>query len=74
MVGGFVEKEKIGFLDKEAGEVGAHDPAPAEGAGFAIEIGIAKSEAAEDLFGARFELPSSELGEGINGFVIFRIF
>ena len=74
MVGGFVEEEKIGFLDKEAGEVGAHNPAPTEGACFTIEIGIAKSEATEDLFGTGFELPSSELGEGINGFVVFRIF
>lgn len=54
--------------------MGAHNPAPAEGAGFAIEVGIAKSEAAEDLFGAGFELPSSQFGEGIDGFVIFRIF
>ena len=74
MVGGFVEEEKIGFLNEEAGEVGAHDPAPAEGAGFAIKIGVAKSEAAENLFGAGFELPSSKLGEGIDGFVIFWIF
>ncbi len=74
MIGGFVEEEKIGFLDEEPGEVGAHNPAPAEGAGFAIEIGVAKSKAAEDLFGAGFELPSSKLGEGINGFVVFRIF
>ena len=74
MVGGFVQEEKIGFLDEEASEMGAHNPAPAEGAGFAIEVGIAKSEAAEDLFGAGFELPSSQFGEGIDGFVIFRIF
>ena len=74
MVGGFVEEKKIGFLDEEASEMGAHNPAPAEGAGFAIEIGVAKSKAAEDLFGAGFELPSSKLGEGINGFVVFRIF
>ena len=74
MVGGFVEEEKIGFLDEEASEMGAHNPAPAEGAGFAIEIGVAKSEAAENLFGAGFELPTPEFGEGINGFVIFRIF
>ena len=74
MVGGFVKEEKIGFLDEKAGEVGAHDPAPAQGAGFTIEIGIAKSKTTENLLGTRFELPSSELGKGINGFVIFRIF
>ena len=74
MVGGFVEEEKIGFLHEEASEMGAHNPAPAEGAGFAIEIGIAKSETAENLFGAGFELPSPEFGEGIDGFVVFRIF
>ena len=73
MVGGFVEEKKIGFLDKKAGEVSAHDPAPAEGAGFAIEIGVAKSEAAENLFSAGFELPTPEFGEGIDGFVVFRI-
>ena len=74
MVGGFVEEEKIRFLDKEAGEVGAHNPAPTEGACFTIEIGIAKGKTAEDLFGAGLELPSSQFGEGINGFVIFWIF
>jgi hypothetical protein len=74
MVGGFVEEEKIGFLDEEASEMGAHNPAPAEGAGFAIEIGVAKSKAAEDLFGAGLELPSSEFGEGVDGFVVFWIF
>ena len=74
MVGGFVEEKKIGFLDEEASEMGAHNPAPAEGAGFAIEIGITKSKAAENLFGAGFELPSSKLGEGVDGFVVFWIF
>ena len=74
MVGGFVEKKKIGFLDKESGEVGSHNPAPTEGAGFTIEVGVAKGKTAENLFGAGFELPSSQFGEGIDGFVIFRIF
>ncbi len=74
MVGGFVEKKKIGFLDKEAGEVGSHNPAPTEGACFTIEVGVAKGKTAENLFGAGFELPSSQFGEGIDGFVIFRIF
>ena len=54
--------------------MGAHDPAPAEGAGFAIEISVAKGKTAENLFGTGFELPASELGEGINSFVVLRIF
>ncbi len=74
MVGGFVQEEKIGFLDEEASEMGAHNPAPAEGAGFAIEIGVAKGKTAENLFGAGFELPTSEFGESIDCFVVFRIF
>ena len=74
MVGGFVEQKKVGFLDEEASKMGAHNPAPAEGACFAIEIGVAKGEAAENLFGAGFELPTPEFGEGIDGLVVFRIF
>ncbi len=74
MVGGFVQKEKIGFLDEEASEMGAHNPAPAEGSCFTIEIGIAKGKTAENLFGAGFELPTPEFGEGVDGFVVLRIF
>ncbi len=74
MVGRLVEKKKVRFLDEKSGEVGSHDPASAEGFGFAVEIGIPKGEAAKDLFGAGFELPAPEFGEGVEGFVIFGIF
>ena len=58
MVCGFVQKKEIGLLDEKAGKVGSHDPASAEGFGFAVEIGVAEGEATEDLFGARLELPA----------------
>jgi hypothetical protein len=57
MVCGFVQKKEIGLLDEKAGKVGSHDPASAEGFGFAVEIGVAEGEATEDLFGAGLELP-----------------
>ena len=74
MVGRLVEKKKVRFLDEKSGEVGSHDPASAESFGFAVKIGIPEGEATEDLFGAGFELPAPEFGEGIEGFVIFGIF
>ena len=74
MVGRFVQKKEIGLLHEEAGEVGAHDPTAAEGFGFAGEVGIPKSEAAENLFGAGFELPAAEFGEGVDGLVILGVF
>jgi hypothetical protein len=58
VVGRLVEKKEIGFLDEKAGEVGSHNPAAAEGFGFSVKVGVAKGEAAEDLFGAGFELPA----------------
>ena len=54
--------------------MGAHDPTAAEGFGFAGEVGIPKSEAAENLFGAGFELPAAEFGEGVDGLVILGVF
>lgn len=74
VIGGFVEEEKIGFLDEEASEMGAHDPAPTEGFGLAMKVSVAKSEAAQNLFGAGLELPAAELGEGVDGLVVLRVF
>ena len=74
VVGRLVEKKEVRFLDEKSGEVGSHDPASAQGFGFAVEIGIAEGKAAEDLFGSGFELPSTEFGEGVEGLVIFGVF
>jgi len=46
MVCGFVQKKEIGLLDEKAGKVGSHNPAAAEGFGFAVEVGVAEGEAA----------------------------
>lgn len=59
MVGGFVQQEKIGFLNEEAGEVRAHDPTATEGFGFAVEVRVAEGEAAQNLFSPGFKLPSA---------------
>ena len=74
VVRGFVEQKKIGFLHQEAGEMGSHDPAAAEGFGLAVEIRIPEGEAAQNLFGAGFELPSAQFGEGVERFVVLRVF
>jgi hypothetical protein len=71
---GFVEQKKIGFLHQEASEMGSHDPAAAEGFGLAVEIRIPEGEAAQNLFGAGFELPTAQFGEGVERFVVFRVF
>ncbi len=74
VVGGFVEEEEVGLLDEEAGEVGAHDPAAGEGAGGAVEVGVAEGEAFEDAAGFWFDFPAAVFvgvhgGEFEDGFV-----
>ena len=50
--------------------MGAHDPAAAHGAGFAVEVAVAEGEAAEDAFGFGFEGVAAEFVEAGEGFVV----
>ena len=51
----------------------AHDPAAAQGARRAIEIGFAKSESGEDPFRFWFELPAAVLVKNMERIVIGRV-
>ena len=75
VVGRLIKHEKIGFHDEQAGEVGAHDPSAAHGAGGDVEVGLAEGEAGENAFGFGFEVVTVVLDEGGDGFVMFgRVF
>ena len=75
VVGRLIEHEKIGFHDEETGEVGAHDPSAAHGAGGNVEVGLAEGEAGENAFGFGLEVVAVVLDEGGDGFVMFgRVF
>jgi len=55
VVGRLVQHQQVRGLDEEAREMRAHDPAAGERACGPVMVVLAKSEAGEDLFGARFE-------------------
>lgn len=48
MVGGFVEEENVGILEKEAGKCDAHLPSTGEGGAWAVELIDLETESAED--------------------------
>ena len=72
MVGGFVEQQQVGFLHEQSGQVRAHHPAAAQGTRRPLEIGFAKGESLEDLFGARLELPAVVVRKHLKRGVVFR--
>jgi len=67
VVGRLVQHEEVGLHDEKAGEVGAHDPAAAEGAGGHVVVPGAEGEAGEDALGLGFELVAFELDEAFGG-------
>jgi len=71
MVGRLVEHEEIGLHHEQARQMRAHDPAAAHGLGGAIEIGFAKSQAAEDALRLRLVLVTTELRVPAERVVIF---
>ena len=72
VVGGLIEHQQVGLHHQQAGEVGPHDPAPAQGVGGLVKIFRMKSEPAEYLLGLGFEVVAFEFGKfflGIQSFL-----
>ena len=60
VVGRFVEHEEVGLHHEEAREVGAHDPAAAEFARGAVEVGATVAQTGEHAFGLCIDLRVGE--------------
>ena len=73
MVRRFVEQKEIGLHHEQPREMSAHDPAAAQGARRAIEIGFAKSESGEDPFRFWLEFPAAVLVKNMERIVISHV-
>ena len=71
MVGRFVEQDEVGFLKQDLGQFDAHAPAPAEFAGWPVEIGAQEAKPDETARGMTLnqQRDTSRIGGGIGDII-----
>jgi len=70
MVGRFIKHQEIRLHDQEAGQMGPHDPAAAEGACGFGDIALTEGEAAQDALCLDRQSMPIEFGKTGNGLVV----